>query len=407
MPPYNAHEPVVISSAGVISSIGAGLEQFQAALYEGASGIGPSEMFGPEAVTAEVRNFSPQQWLGNKGLRILDRSTRLLCVAAHMAISGSGLRADAPPEEFPEVGLVCGTLFGGLHSIASFDWSGLTDGPNYVSPMEFPNTVINSPAGQTAIRFRLRGGNSTVCGGMSAGLYAMHYAAEFLRMGRERMLLAGGVEELCEESLVGFRKIGALSPSGMLRPFGANHDGTVLGEGAVLHVVETARAAQERGAKAWAEISGFGCAHDAHSINEYDARAEGASWAIRQAMESAGVQPEQIACIISGAAGNPSGDAVELRALKNSFGKRLEEMPVCAPKAAFGETMGAGGAYLTLVATMALEKQEIPPTANFSGAANGLRLASTPQSVQGEYALVTAFSCDGNNAALILKAGGA
>ncbi|OFV98458.1 MAG: hypothetical protein A3F68_00225 [Acidobacteria bacterium RIFCSPLOWO2_12_FULL_54_10] len=98
---------------------------------------------------------------------------------------------------------------------------------------------------------------------------------------------------------------------------------------------------------------------------------------------------------------------MELRALKNSFGKRLEEMPVCAPKAAFGETMGAGGAYLTLVATMALEKQEIPPTANFSGAANGLRLASTPQSVQGEYALVTAFSCDGNNAALILKAGGA
>lgn len=406
MPQYNAQEPIVISSAGVVSSIGAGVEYFQKALYEGASGIGPSELFGPEAVTAEVRNFAPQQWLGAKGLRILDRSTRLLCVAAQMAITGAGLRADAP-EDFPKVGLVCGTLFGGLHSIAQFDWSGLTEGPNYVSPMEFPNTVINSPAGQTAIRFRLRGGNSTVCGGMSAGLYALHYAAEFLRMGRERMLLAGGVEELCEESLVGFRKIGALSASGKLRPFGADHDGTVLGEGAALSIVETARAARERGAKARAEISGFGCAHDAHSINEYDARAEGASWAIRQALDTAGVQPEQIACIVSGAAGNPAGDAVELRALKNIFGKRLEGVPMCAPKAALGETMGAGGALLALVAAMALEKQEIPPTANFAASRSGLRLAATPQAAVGEYALVTAFSCDGNNAALVMKGCGA
>jgi len=196
-------ERIVITGAGVISSIGAGVEQFEQALYSGASGILPSELFGEQFTTAEVRNFTPQQWLGNKGIRVLDRSARLLSVAASMALQSAGLLQAEPAEGDPELGMICGTMFGGLHSITSFDWSGLIDGPNYVSPMEFPNTVINSPAGQAAIKFKLRGINSTVCAGLASGLYALHCATEFLTFGRARILLTGGVEELCEESVAG------------------------------------------------------------------------------------------------------------------------------------------------------------------------------------------------------------
>jgi len=186
---------IVVTAAGVISPIGAGVEKFGCALYSGRSAVGPSARF-PGHTTAEIADFQPQEWLG-KGIRVMDRSARLLAVAAHMALTGAELSREGREIADPELGLVCGTVFGSVHSITSFDWSGLEEGPAYVSPMEFPNTVINAPAGQSAIKHRLRGVNSTVCAGLASGLHAIAYAADFLRFGRARALLAGGVEELC------------------------------------------------------------------------------------------------------------------------------------------------------------------------------------------------------------------
>ena len=396
-------ERIVITSAGVISCIGAGVQEFEQALYGGASGIMESELFPARPITGEVRKFAPQQWLGNKGIRVLDRSARLLCVAASMALRTSGLQQSEATDGDPELVLICGTMFGGLHSITSFDWSGLVDGPNYVNPMEFPNTVINSPAGQAAIKYKLRGINSTVCAGLASGLYALHCGAEFLRFGRAHILLAGGVEELCEESILGFRKTGFISPSGSLRPYGRDRDGTVLGEGSALLVLETDETASARGAKPWSEVSGFGCAHDAQNINGFRIRAEGATAAMEQALEAAGIGPEQVACIVSGASGSRAGDEMEARALQNVFQHRLEKIPVCAPKAALGEVMGASGALCALVGAIALQKQTLPPTAGFTESDTPLRLSSNPQPVEGEFAVVNAFSCGGNNASLVLR----
>jgi len=403
---------IVITGAGVISPIGAGLAEFATALYAGASGIAPSQLLAgvaaaPPAV-AEIHDFTPQPWLGNKGIRVLDRPARLLCVAAQMALTGSALAApgsgDAPTEADPDLGLVCGTMFGSIHSITAFDWSGLEDGPTLVNPMDFPNTVINSAAGQTAIKFKLGGINTTLCCGQASGLYALHYAAEFLRLGRARMLLAGGVEELSEEAFRGFQKNGMVSPSGNARPFAPSRDGVVLGEGAALLALESADAAQARAAQPWAEIAGFGCAQDAHSTSAFQVRAEGATAAIEMALETAGIGAQQVACIVAAASGSRVGDEMEMRALKNVFGARLAEIPVSAPKAGLGESLGAAGAVATLIGTLALQKQCLPPTAGFGEeAVNGLRLAPRAQTVHGDYALINAFSCDGNNAALLLR----
>ncbi|MBI3933591.1 MAG: hypothetical protein HY316_02800 [Acidobacteria bacterium] len=403
---------IVITGAGVISPIGAGLADFEKALYAGASGLVPSRLLAgiatPPPVVAEIRDFTPQQWLGNKGIRVLDRTARLLCVAAQMALAASGFERPATPEAAPEadleMGLVCGTMFGSIHSITAFDWSGLEDGPNLVNPMDFPNTVINSAAGQTAIKFKLGGINTTICAAQASSLYALHYATEFLRLGRARTLLAGGVEELSEEASLGFKKNGILSAAGVALPFAPSRDGAVLGEGAALMVLESAEIARERGAQPWAEIAGFGCAQDARSTRAFQLSAEGATSVIEIALESAGIGANQIACIIAAASGSRPGDAMEARALKNVFGSRLAEIPLCAPKAALGESLGAAGAMAALIAALALQKQCLPPTAGIEEQGGyGLRLAPRPQTIHGDYALIDAFSCDGNNAALVLR----
>ncbi len=398
---------IVATGTGVISSIGAGAEEFANALYAGRCGVTlstlPCLQKESPVPAAEVQNFSPEPWLGNKGIRVLDRSARLLCVAAQMALTASGLSPQIPGEGNARLGLICGTMFGSVHSITSFDWSGLTDGPKYVNPMDFPNTVINSPAGQAAIRFKLRGVNSTISSGLSSGLYAIHYAAEFLRLGRASALLAGGVEELCQESFLGFSKNGITSPQGKVRPFSPDRDGTVLGEGSALWVLETEAAAKARGATPVIEVCGFGAAHDAHSISSYQVRAEGATSAIEQALRASQIGPESIGLIVASASGSRAGDKMEARALSKIFGRQLQHIPLCAPKAAFGEVLGASGAFLAVIGGIALCKCLAPPTANFSIAENGLRLSADPQPLEGEYALINCFGCDGNNASLVLR----
>jgi 3-oxoacyl-[acyl-carrier-protein] synthase II len=397
---------IVVTGAGVISAIGAGTEEFAKALYAGQSGIGLHPLPGldgePPVRVAEIRNFSPEPWLGNKGIRVLDRSARLLCVATQMALSSSGLQTSGG-ENDQNLGLICGTMFGSVRSITSFDWSGLTDGPKYVNPMDFPNTVINSPAGQAAIRYKLRGVNSTISSGLSSGLYAIHYAAEFLRLERAQSLLAGGVEELCQESFLGFRKNSLTSAQGKMLPFAPDRDGTILGEGSGMWVLETEERARERGARPVVEICGFGSAHDAHSIQSFNLRAEGAVSAISQALQASGISPDAIGLIVASASGSRAGDKMEARALVNIFGDRLANIPICAPKAAFGELLGASGALLAATGAIALSRGTAPPTVGFIATEDGLCLSASPQPIHGEYALINCFGCDGNNAALVLR----
>ncbi len=397
---------IVTTGTGVVSPLGAGPQEFETGLYEGRTGIGARTLFPetiPDGTAAEVREFTPQHWLGQKGLRVLDRSARLICVSTFMALEDAALSQAADAEGDPNLGLICGTMFGSVHSIASFDWSGLNEGPNFVNPMEFPNTVINSPAGQAAIKHRLRGVNSTVSAGLVSGLYAIHYAMEFLRFGRARALLAGGVEELCEESYLSFVKAGLNSSRGEAHPFAGDRDGAVLGEASAVWVMESEESALARGVEPQLELSGFGSAHDARDIDSFNVRADGATAAIRESLKAAGIGPDAIGGIIASANGSRAGDAMEARALQNVFGARLSDIPVSAPKAAFGETLGASGALLAITAGIALRRKELPPTVGFLGSEFCLRLSARSQALEGEYALVNCFGCDGNNAALVLK----
>ena len=399
--------PIVVTGLGIVSSIGVGVDQFEDALFASSTGIGNSRLVGLDEDAGthafEVRDFEPSRWLGKKGLRLLDRTGRLLCVAAHLSLASSGLTQPEGSDVDPRLGLICGTMFGSVHSIASFDWSGLTEGPKFVNPSTFPNTVINSCSGNAAIKHRLGGVNSTLSAGLSSGLYSISYAAEFLRLGRADTLLAGGVEELCQESHLGFERNGFNSARAGLRPFASDRDGTVLGEGAALWAMETEERARARGVDPMLEIAGFGAVYDAYRIGSYRVTADGAIAAVKMALEEAGIDPQQIAFIVSGANGSRAGDRMENRALQNVFGDRLPRIPICAPKAAFGEALGASGALLAATAGLGLTRQTAPPTAGFRESEYDLLLSANPQPAKGQHALVSCFGCDGNNAALVLK----
>ena len=397
---------IVVTGAGLITPIGAGFEAFETALFNAVPAVTPSSVIEIEDVgppVCEVQDFKPQTWLGPKGIRVLDRSARLLAVAAQMALSSVGKEAKDEEDGDPTMGLVCGTIFGSVHSIAAFDWSGLEDGVKYVNPMSFPNTVINSPAGQAAIKHRLRGINSTISAGLASGLVALLYASDALRFGRASMLLAGGVEEIAEESFLGFKKNGWLTSEGRARPFSRRRDGVIMGEGSSLLVLERREDAVKRGAKVLAELVGFGTGQDAHAISRFSREADGAIQAIRSALLGAGIESDRIGGIVSGASGSRAGDEMELHALRAVFGSRLSSIPVTCPKAVGGEALGASAAIAAAAAVSALGRGELPPTATVDDVPEDLRLSAKAQSLTADHILVTGFSCDGNNAAMVLK----
>jgi 3-oxoacyl-[acyl-carrier-protein] synthase II len=378
---------VVITGCGLLSPLGDSAAELRAALRAGRSGLGPLTLFPadglPPAAVEKVGQIAPYDeaaCFGDRNLRPLDRFGRLVVATAQKALAASGWSREQLAGE--EVGLILGTLWSGVRTIAEFDRRGLTRGPSYVSPLDFANTVINAAAGQAAIWHDLRGMNSTISGGAASGILALAYAADLLRGGAAAgALLAGGADELCFEALLGFHRTGRLSP-GTPRPFAADRDGFALAEGAALLMLEEAGAAAARGARIYGEVLGHGSAFDSTRGGDPAAAAHTAERAIRAALADAGVEPAAIGRVSAAANGSPDGDEAEAAALRAVFGDR--PLPVAAPKEFLGETLGAAGA-LQVIAL--LGEPEGPEESGERG-----------------WSLVNAASLDGQFAALVLAA---
>ena len=204
---------VVVTGIGVLSPIAVGREQYWDALKHGKAGFREITLFDTARfkvnIGGEIPDFDPVRFLGKKGLRTLDRSTRLICSSAKLALDDAHL--DITEDNTNSVGVSIGATFGSLHSIAQFDRVGITEGPRYVNPSLFPNTVLNSPASQVSIRYGIKGFNTTISTGFCASLDALMYASDFIKLNRADAVLAGGVEELCEETYMMFHELGFLA----------------------------------------------------------------------------------------------------------------------------------------------------------------------------------------------------
>jgi 3-oxoacyl-[acyl-carrier-protein] synthase II len=415
----NDRRRVVITGAGAISSIADSPAGLHAALCAGQNGLKPIELFSTEGLgchqAGEIRPFEPRDYLGERNLRPIDRTSRLLLVAAGQALEAGGWTAEAIAER--EVGLVLGTTFCSVRTIAEFDRRGLQLGPSYASPFDFANSVINAAAGQAAIWFGLRGLNTTTSAGEASGLAALSYAANQIRGGRAAALLAGGVEELCFESFVGHYKAGRLcgSPDAERSgggeevpiPFHARRNGFALAEGAALLLLEDAESAAGRGATVLGEVLGHGSAFAPRRTREDGAGA--VARAVLVALEDAGLGPEDIDCLSVSANGSVENDLWEALGLAAALGPWAADLPVTAVKSMLGEALGASGGLqaVSLLGTFGdgalpgipgLDLDDLDRDIPLRGASGGVRRIAARR------ALATALSADGHACAVVLGA---
>ncbi|OGX09067.1 MAG: hypothetical protein A2Z88_08105, partial [Omnitrophica WOR_2 bacterium GWA2_47_8] len=269
---------IVLTGVGVIASNGKGKREFFDALKEGKPGYKPITLFDTSEflinIAGEVSDFDATKYMGVKGLRTLDRSTKLLVSAGKFAIEDS--QFVITEENTDDVGVSVGCTLGSLKSIAEFDEVTLREGPRYVNPALFPNTVINSPASQVSIWHHIKGFNTTISTGFTASLDAMSYAFDFIQLDRAKVIYTGSVEELCYHTFYGFHALkfisGAKEGSTFINcPFDKRRNGVTFGEGACLICMEELEHAKERNApKIYGEVLGFGTSFDPFRINKYN-----------------------------------------------------------------------------------------------------------------------------------------
>ncbi|MDD2679293.1 MAG: beta-ketoacyl-[acyl-carrier-protein] synthase family protein [Candidatus Omnitrophica bacterium] len=363
---------VVITGLGIISSLGVGKAAFTENIFQGVSGIKPIATFDTALFSAksagEARDFSPEAILGPKGLRTLDRSIKLVASATKLALEDSCL--EITESNSRDVGVAIGTTLGSVASISDFDREALKEGPRYVNPALFPNTVINSPASQVSIKFNIKGFNVTISTGFSASLDALNYGVDALRFGRAKIVLGGGVEEFCIQTFLGFYKSGCLSGPGAV----------ILGEGSGIIVLEELDSALARKAKIYAEVLGFGSA-----LQDFKK-------SMRLSLEEAGLAAEKIDYINSAANSSAEFSAREAKAIEELFGKKAGALPVSSIKPLAGESFSASGSLQVAAAISAIERQKVPPS-----------MLNQAQSPMVEHVLINTGGKSGVNSSLIIS----
>ena len=409
-----ANKRVVITGIGVLASNGIGKEAFWKALKEGISGIKPVTLFDTSTTrtkaAGEISDFHPEEFLGEKGLRTFDRATKLVLAAAKLAMDDAGLKTPLDEDLSARTGVSLGSTLGSVRSISEFDKEGLRGGPRSVNPALFPNTVINAPASQVSIKFNIKGFNTTISTGFSASLDAIDYAANFIKLYDYDIVLAGGVEELCEQTYKGFHKIGHLAGSRAGKdeincPFDKRRNGIVLGEGACILILEELSHAMARKADIYAEILGYGTSFDPESRNIYSPKAKGASRAISLALEDASLAPKDIDYISATANSTLDCDVMETRAINRVFGDKARKLPVSSIKSMIGDTFSASGAMNIAASIGAIKDGFLPPTINYEVKDDRCDLDYVPNTARKariNKVLVDSFTPTGINSSLVI-----
>lgn len=400
---------VAITGAGVVTPVAHTPAELHEALCEGVGAVRPLASFAaaglPCDLGAAVDLAGLRQELSDRPTAGIDRIGQLTIVAVRRAIAAAGR------PETSAMGLVLGTMFSGAHTIGEFDRRVLVEGPQFASPLDFANTVLNAAAGQAAIRLSLRGANVTISAGHASGLQALAYAADLIASDRAPLLLAGGAEELCLESYLGFGRAGLMCgtngrPGRVPVPFDVRRTGFALGEAAAFLVLERDVDARQRGAAVRATIAGHASAIDPDALDRgYSGRCAIAD-VISTALRRSNVAPEDVDIVSASANGGYDGDAEEAAALAAVFGRRSVPPAVTAIKSVLGEMLAAAGPLQAIAALEAMRDGRLPGIRGLCDAgdcacAGDLRAETRPIHI--ETALVTSVSPEGNCCALVLR----
>jgi 3-oxoacyl-[acyl-carrier-protein] synthase II len=402
---------VVVTGLGAVTPIGLDAPSTWRSALAGQSGIDFIRSFDatgfPVRIAAEVKDFDASQVASPKELRRLDRNVVLALAAAREATADAALDEQYDPTR---VGIVFGSAIGGFLGIMEQSEILRARGPDRVSPNFLPNVLVDSASGQLAISLGVRGPNYAVVSACATGSHAIGEAAELIRRGDADAVLAGGTEA-CMHPLIlaGFCAMRGLAaedeePARASRPFDAKRSGFVMGEGACVLVLEELDAARARGARAYAEVLGYGASNDAHHMAQPDPESVGVIEMMRAALERAGVAPERVGYINAHGTSTPLGDAAETLAIKEVFGDHAYRLAISSTKSVMGHLFGAAGAVEGMMCVLALHDGVLPPTINYEYPDPACDLDYVPNEarrVQVEIALSNAMGLGGHNACVL------
>lgn len=405
---------VVITGVGVITPIGNGVDAFWDGLMEGRSGAGRITRFDaselPVQIACECSDFDATEHMAHKETKRTDLFAQMGIAAAALAVEDAGEEAvTADPER---TGVIIGSGIGGLSTIEEEHKKFLDGGPRRTSVFMIPKLMGNAAAGGAAMRFGLLGPNFAPVSACATSGHALGEALRLMQHGDADVMLAGGTEAaLTPLAVSAFARMGALSsrnddPEHASRPFDADRDGFVFGEGAGVMVLERREAAEKRGADIIAELAGYGASADAYHITQPDPKGKGAGLAMLRALEDAGSGPEEVDYINAHGTSTPFNDRAETAAIKNTFGNEAKRIPVSSTKSQIGHLIGAAGAVEAAVAALAIHHGVIPGTINLdkSDPDCDLDYVSTgPREAKVELALSNSFGFGGHNACIALR----
>lgn len=361
---------VVVTGMGAITPVGNNVNEYWESLKAGKVGIGPITYFDASdykaTLAAQVKDFNPKDYMDPKAARRMETFSQFAVAAAKEAMEDSGL--DMTKEDPYRVGVSIGCGVGSLQRMESEEHKLVTKGPSRISPLMVPMLISNMAAGNVSIQFGLKGKSINIVTACSTGTHSIGEAYRTIQYGDADVMLAGGTESaICPIGIGGFAALTALTsatdPMRASIPFDKERSGFVMGEGSGVVVLESLEHALNRGARIYAEITGYGATSDAYHITSPAEDGEGAAKAMTEAMEEALVTPEQVSYINAHGTSTHHNDLFETRAIKLALGETAYHVPISSTKSMIGHLLGAAGAVEFIACVKTIEDGFIHPTA--------------------------------------------
>jgi 3-oxoacyl-[acyl-carrier-protein] synthase II len=408
---------VVVTGLGALTPIGNTLQEYWSGLAEGKSGAAPITRFDASLFktkfACEIKNFDIGNFMDRKEARKMDPFAQYAMVVADEAIKDSNLPlTELNPNR---VGVIWGSGIGGLFTFQEEVKSyAKGDGTPRFNPFFIPKMIPDLSAGHISIKYGFRGPNFVTVSACASSTNALYDAFTYIRLGKADVIVSGGSEAaVCEAGVGGFNAMKALSerndsPETASRPYDKDRDGFVLGEGAGALILEEYEHAKKRGAKIYAEVIGGGMSADAYHITAPHPEGAGITQVMINALEEAGIKPEEVDYVNTHGTSTPLGDIGEIKAIQSVFGDHVYKMNISSTKSMTGHLLGAAGAIESIACLLAIEKGIVPPTINHFTDDDGLdpRLNLTFNKAQQrnvKIALSNTFGFGGHNASIIFK----
>ena len=406
---------VVVTGLGVVSALGLDFDTFWNNIVAGRCGIDKITAFDVSKydcqIAAEVKNFDPAPAFPSpKEIRRTDRFAQFGVYAGYQALKDAGLDLDKLDRD--ETGVFIGSGIGGLYTVEEQHKILLSKGPGRLSPFLIPMLILNMASGLFSMFYKLRGPNLATCSACATSTHAIGEAWRTIKMGDAKVMFAGGTEAtIVPMGIGGFCAMKAMStrnddPQRSSRPFDAERDGFVMGEGAGVIVMEDLEHARARGARIYCELIGYGNTADANHMTAPAPEGEGAARCMKAALRSAGLRPEDISYINAHGTSTPQGDICETQAIKNVFGAHARRIAVSSTKGATGHMLGASGAVEMAICAKAIQTNVVPPTINYEHPDPECDLDYVPNTAREmtvSAVLNNSFGFGGHNASMVAK----